>query len=196
MKKEKNTEPTAAEELCDELRQLADDYMTDDPEGRDMNAAGIVLRAVHFIVTREDKVTRLEAEVREMVGRESAAANRVVKLEGEIGRLKVKGGAPAAAPTIELTRVETAKCKHEWNTTVTPPVCIKCHNPKSARGRKSASNPAANIAVATVAGVTKIDPPSARGTLRRAVELEGGGTAAHPDDDDDFADGTLGGSGR
>lgn len=47
-----------------------------------------------------------------------------------------------------------AKCRHEWDRTVAPPVCTKCGKPKSAQGRPKGPP------VATVAGVTKQDPSS------------------------------------
>jgi hypothetical protein len=66
---------------------------------------------------------------------------------------------PAAAPAPAAARAKPCR-EHKWDTTKTPPVCEVCGKVKSNRGRKSKANPAADVKVATVAGVTKVDPPS------------------------------------
>jgi hypothetical protein len=65
-----------------------------------------------------------------------------------------RGRKPAAAAADGQPR-----CRHEWGAPAVaggPPICTKCRAPKSAQGRKAAGA----LPTATVAGVTKQDPPS------------------------------------
>lgn len=54
-----------------------------------------------------------------------------------------------------------SRCRHEWDAPPpgTQPACVKCGKLRSNQGRRSSATPP-QPALATVGGVTKIDPPS------------------------------------
>jgi hypothetical protein len=133
-------------------------------EAGELEAAGLMLVLERFVYVNVNKLNLV------LSGKRANPAAVAVPIETAADEDEEIEAAPARP-------AKPAKCKHpEWDTTKTPPVCKKCGKPKSARGRKNA-DPAANVATATVEGVTKIDPPSAPLPLGDAAadKFTGGG---------------------
>jgi len=165
-----------------------------------LDDAGQMLAAAMMLEAQAKRLDQLQIEAEQIRATMDSMRKEADKLRKQLFTPPAAQPAKPAAPA-----VATAKCKHpEWDTTKTPPVCKKCGATKSNRGRKSVSNPDANVQVATVEGVTKIDPPSeplpgvaapARApaaSKRVKVEL-GDGTVVEPaDEDDEFSGGTVG----
>jgi hypothetical protein len=173
--------------------------------------AGTLLAATLIMKEQSDEIERL----REECARRASEADRARKEYEKLYRKQFdKVPAPPAAEK-KPTRTElaakaralgvpgpTSHREHKWDTGKTPPVCEVCGKVKSNRGRKSHANPAANVTVATVDGVTKVDPPSLplpaaapAKSKGRSVELASGETVDLADADDEFAAGTVGGRG-
>jgi len=173
-----------------------------------LDAAGELFTAVQFLKDQRDKIDQLTREGDAIKKAADDDRRQIAKLRQRVWEFEVAArtanqtaiAKKAAANSPAAPSPAATPCKdHHWNTSKTPPVCAICGKAKSNRGRKSHSNPAANVAVATVGDVTKIDPPSLPLPLAKPaeknrgpfVETTDGRVIDLADVEDDFDEGTM-----